>query len=335
MLRIQHLLPIDSWGVIEHVTVTAANGQYRTTNYKYKMVIGDDAVLSSSSLVDDRIFLSLANYGEVENGTKKQNFLIDVIGRIHELGAVQTVQVSGEDIKRVQGNNLACCLWGTYAEQLEPFSDAGRDQIIICLIRFAKIKEFREMQITDAFDASRLYLNAIIPELTDLSQRLSNDNLSVAMIDKPTGKKDGKRVTYNWNDAEIKTISKVVEVNQIEDPEILPEPVSSFVGKSFCFGLSITSDNVTNGSDTFVVLEVCSGDNVLTCKTVSQSNSDMVTNSSTMSSGSVMMLDQISSDECLTPITKRKEDDSGLQDLTSTSKKQCTKLIKQEKTKTD
>ncbi|KAL0846549.1 hypothetical protein Bca101_019795 [Brassica carinata] len=61
----------------------------------------------------------------------------------------------------------------------------------------------------------------------------------------------------------------------------------------------------------------------------------MVTNSSTMSSGSVMMLDQISSDECPAPITKRKEDDSGLHDLTSTSKKQCTKLIKQEKTKTD
>ena len=29
-------------------------------------------------------------------------FLTDVIGRIHELGDVQTVQVSGEDRKRVQ-----------------------------------------------------------------------------------------------------------------------------------------------------------------------------------------------------------------------------------------
>lgn len=47
------------------------------------------------------------------------------------------------------------------------------------------------------------------------------------------------------------------------------------------------------------------------------------------------MLDQISSPECPTPITKRKEDDYDLQDLTSTSKKQCTKTIKQEKTKTD
>ncbi|KAF3529185.1 hypothetical protein DY000_02040243 [Brassica cretica] len=345
MQRIQRVFPIDSWGVIEHVTVTPAGGQYRTTNYKYKMVIAEDAVLSRSDLVDDRVFISLANYEEIENGTKKQAFLIDVIGRIHDLGDVQTVQVSGEDRKRVlfrlvdaEGNNLACCLWGTYAEQLEPFSLNGKDQTIICLIR------------------------------------LSNDDLSVALVPKPFGKKDGKRILYNWNDAEIKTIAEVAEANQlhlvvkddsatcnvmllgpvgksivgvdaeelwdgsyeeIEDPDILPEPILSLVGKSFCFGISISSDNVTNGSDTFVVLEVCSGDKVLTIQTDSQSNSDMVTTSSTMSSGSAMMLDQISSDECPTPITKRKDDDCDLQDLTSSSKKQCTKIIKEEKIKND
>nr|VDC61262.1 unnamed protein product [Brassica rapa] len=76
MQRIQRVLPIDSWRVIEHVTVTPAGGQYRTTNYKYKMVIAEDAVLSRSDLADDRIFLSLANYEEIENGTKKQAFLI-------------------------------------------------------------------------------------------------------------------------------------------------------------------------------------------------------------------------------------------------------------------
>ncbi|CAN6916923.1 unnamed protein product [Brassica oleracea] len=76
MQRIQRVFPIDSWGVIEHVTVTPAGGQYRTTNYKYKMVIAEDAVLSRSDLADDRIFLSLANYEEIENGTKKPAFLI-------------------------------------------------------------------------------------------------------------------------------------------------------------------------------------------------------------------------------------------------------------------
>lgn len=59
------------------------------------------------------------------------------------------------------------------------------------------------------------------------------------------------------------------------------------MGKSFCFGVSITSDNVTNGSETFVVLEVCSGDKVYSIDSHSLSTSDMVTTSSTMSSGSV------------------------------------------------
>ncbi|XP_048605751.1 uncharacterized protein LOC106359262 [Brassica napus] len=305
MQRIQRVFPIDSWGVIEHVTVTPAGGQYRTTNYKYKMPA----------------------------------FLIDVIGRIHELGDVQTVQVSGEDRKRVQfrlvdaeGNNLACCLWGTYAEQLEPFS--GKDQTIICLIRFAKIKEFRgELQITNAFDASRLFLNAMIPEVTHLTERfklhlvVKDDSATcnlmlLGSVGKSIVAVDAEEL---WDGS----------YEEIEDPEILPEPILSLVGKSFCFGISITSDNVTNGSDTFVVLEVCSGDKVLTIETDSQSNSDMVTTSSTMSSGSAMMLDQISSDECPTPITKRKEYDYDLQDLTSSSKKQCIKIIKQEKTKND
>lgn len=77
MHRIQRVLPIDSWAVIENVSVSAAGGQYRTTNYKYKLVIAEDAVLSKSDLVDDRLFLSLANYEEIERSDiKKQAFLI-------------------------------------------------------------------------------------------------------------------------------------------------------------------------------------------------------------------------------------------------------------------
>ncbi|KAL0681461.1 hypothetical protein Bca4012_048308 [Brassica carinata] len=295
MYRLQGALPIDKWGVVQNLSVSPAGGQYRTTKHKYKMTIADDAVVSSSDLADESNFLSLAKYEEIQNGTLKPNFLIDVIGRVHELGDVQTVQVGGEDKKRVQGNNIACCLWENYAEQLEPFTE-DKDQSIVCLIRFAKIKDFREVQFTNAFHATRLYLNPMIPELTDLTERLSDDHLSVALVDKQDGKKDGKRIKYDWNDAEIKSIAEVNEANQIEDPEILPEHILSLVGKSFCFGLSISSDNVTNGADTVVVLEVCSGDKVLSIENGSYSFSGMATTSSTMSSGSVLMLDQKSSE---------------------------------------
>ncbi|WZZ40363.1 hypothetical protein YC2023_036622 [Brassica napus] len=47
----------------------------------------------------------------------------------------------------------------------------------------------------------------------------------------------------------------------------------------------------------------------------------------------VLMLDQKSSEDCPTPITKRKVDHSDLTDISSSSKKLCTKMIKQEKEK--
>ncbi|CAN7058312.1 unnamed protein product [Brassica rapa subsp. trilocularis] len=174
MYRLQRALPIDKWGVLQNLSVSPAGGQYRTTKHKYKMTIADDAVVSSSDLADESNFLSLAKYEEIQNGTLKPNFLIDVIGRVHELGDVQTVQVGGEDKKK------------------------------------------GEVQITNAFDATRLYLNPMIPELTDLTERLSDDHLSVALVDKHDGKKDGKRIKDDWNDAEIKSTAEVNEANQDE-----------------------------------------------------------------------------------------------------------------------
>lgn len=45
--------------------------------------------------------------------------------------------------------------------------------------------------------------------------RLSNDQLQLAPIEKSNGKKDGKRIQYDWNDAEIKPISEVLASNQV------------------------------------------------------------------------------------------------------------------------
>ncbi|KAF8093646.1 hypothetical protein N665_0381s0006 [Sinapis alba] len=449
MYRIQRVLPAGQWAVIENVQLNAAGGQYRTTRHPYKMTISDESVVRGSDLTEHRIFLSLASYEEIGNGTLETHFLIDVIGKVHDLGDVLTVKAQGQDKKRVQfrlidsqGNDLACCLWGSYAEQIEAIIDECKDRTIVCLIRFAKISFFRgEVQITNAFDASRLYINPTEPEVVELTERLSDDHLLLSPFDKSTGKKDGKRIQYDWGEAEIRQISEVNAANQvevckiectieaidtdwawfyfgcnrhnkrvnkipkvdyekmskidkpmfrcevcnanvtnvspkfklhlvvkddtdscnlmllgsvaksiigisaddlwdgsygdIEDPEILPEPIRALVGKSFCFGLSICSDNVTNGSSTFLVLEVCSGDKLMSIETDSEALSDMGTASSTMSSAGVLMLDTNSPEDPKTPFSKRKEDDVDLPDLTSTSKKLCTKWIKQEKAKKD
>ncbi|CAF2141940.1 hypothetical protein YC2023_024379 [Brassica napus] len=96
-----------------------------------------------------------------------------------------------------------------------------------------------------------------------VDSHLSAANSQLATVEKSTGKKDGKRIQFDWNDAEIKPISEIMDATQ------------------------------------------------------------------------VVLLDSSSSEDPKTPYSKRKEDDADLPDLTSTSKKLCTKVIKHENAKTD
>ncbi|CAN6908572.1 unnamed protein product [Brassica oleracea] len=111
---------------------------------------------------------------------------------------------------------------------------------------------------------------------------------------------------------------------EIEDPDILPQTITYLVGKSICFGLTLGSENVKNGSDIFLVSQVWSGDNILQI----ESNSEPITHVSLTEKSEAN-----SSEGSSTPFSKRKEKDQV--DQTSTSKKICTKVVKMEKIKDD
>ncbi|KAF3573332.1 hypothetical protein F2Q69_00062483 [Brassica cretica] len=124
---------------------------------------------------------------------------------------------------------------------------------------------------------------------------------------------------------------------EIEDPNILPIPIKNCVGKSFCFGISIANDNVANGSDTFKVSEVWSGDHIHRIESLSEPVSLIETNSSTLSTSEVRLTDYNieSSSDVSTLFSKRKEGDAELSDMNSTSKKLRAQSIKVEKIKED
>ncbi|KAH0929312.1 hypothetical protein HID58_015039, partial [Brassica napus] len=300
------------------------------------------------------------------------------MGKIVSLEPVQTVQVKGEDRKKVQfrlvdssGKDISCCLWGKYAEQLESYVEC--EQPLICLIRFAKISFYRgEVQITNAFDASIVYLDPTLKETLQFKEKLMEDNLPLSLIEKRNGKKERTGMILRSrqylnsflqirfklhlivrDDTEtcklmlLNTVGMTIvgheavdlwdgSNDEIEDPDQLPEPIRDLVGKSFCFGISVSSDNVTNEAETFKVLEVWFGNEILQVESQSEPNSMIGTSSSTMSSCDVLFLEDAShneSEECKTPFTKRKEEDADLPDKTSTSKKLCRASIKVEKEK--
>ncbi|KAG2271661.1 hypothetical protein Bca52824_066216 [Brassica carinata] len=150
-------------------------------------------------------------------------FFKDIIGEVYALGRIQTVQVHDKDRKRIQfrmrdtnGLDVACCLWGKYAEQFEAHIETGNDLMLICLIRFAKINISRgSIQITNAFDASVATLNPIMKEAIDFKQKLLEDDLPLSIYDKKNDKKMSKMQVDDWNEIEVKAISEILVAYEV------------------------------------------------------------------------------------------------------------------------
>ncbi|KAF8116964.1 hypothetical protein N665_0013s0023 [Sinapis alba] len=369
-----------------------------------------------------------------------------------DLHGVQTVQAMGKDKKKVQfrlrdcsGDEVACCLWGKFADQVETNFEDWNNQMVILLIRFAKIGFYRgEVQITNAFDASIVDINPTFQEAVEFKEKMLANDLPLAVIEKKEERQIIQKKIEDWNDIEMRSISEILvatetgsckvicsiesidtdwgwfyfgcnrhnrrvtklagngsgkisqvkkplfncdicranisnvspkyklhlyvkddsescqvmmldsvaqaiigntatelwdgSYDEVEDPNILPQPIENIVGQSFCFGISITNDNVSNGSVTFKVSEVWCGNKIQKIESQTEPSSCFDTNSSTLSGGEVILVDQnkeSSSEGFSTPLLKRKEEDADLLDMNSTSKMKCTKMVKLEKTKTD
>ncbi|KAH0922536.1 hypothetical protein HID58_022554 [Brassica napus] len=78
--------------------------------------------------------------------------------------------------------------------------------------------------------------------------------------------------------------------DEIEDPTYLPQPIRDLVGKSLCFGVTLSSENVANGSDVFLVSQVCSGDKILQIESNSDPMTHVMDGSSITSGGEVWIV---------------------------------------------
>ncbi|CAN7041603.1 unnamed protein product [Brassica rapa subsp. trilocularis] len=236
--RTQRKLSLGEWRLIETFSVSQAGGQYRPTNHTYKMSIIEDTSISPSSYECDDNFLRFSIFEEIGNGTLKTSFLIDVIGQVISFRDVQSVHVSGKDKKKVEfrlldinGQSIACCLWGKYVEQLEEHLQKSNDPSMVCLIRFAKIILIKviipylcfidDVQVTNAFDASLIQLDPELPETLALKLRVSNNEFALALTDTKKEKRLTKNQTVHWNNVDIKSISEIMMATVEEDCKII------------------------------------------------------------------------------------------------------------------
>ncbi|XP_056866953.1 replication protein A 70 kDa DNA-binding subunit C-like isoform X2 [Raphanus sativus] len=122
-------------------------------------------------------------------------------------------------------------------------------------------------------------------------------------------------------------------LEEVEDPEDLPEPINGLIGKTFKFGVYVGKENVDYGSHIFTIGKTWSADEIISQSDDEKTEDTLTILSSDRSSGQVSYVTIESEDNtCLSsnPLSKRKGDNE-VDDLSSTSKKQCSKIIKVEK----
>ncbi|KAJ0248293.1 hypothetical protein HA466_0060390 [Hirschfeldia incana] len=340
----QSKLRLGEWRLIETFSLSHTRGQYRPTDHTYKMSIIEDSSIDQCTFECDDEFFNFQPFEKIGNGSLNAHFLIDVIGRLSCLKDIHTVQVAGNDKKKIEfrltdteGESIACCLWGKYAEQLDEHLQKTNNPNTVCMICFAKIGFYKgDWQITNAFDSSLICFDPDIPECHALKKNAPNDEFAIALNETKKDKCLIKDQINDWSDVDVKSISEIIRADQIEDPDDLPQAITNLVGSSFCFGLTLGSENVKNGSDIFLVSQVMSGDKIFQIESSSEPVTHVSSASSIMSGGEFSVPEKNeanSSETSSTPYSKRKEKDQV--DQTSTSKKLCTKAVKMEKIKDD
>ncbi|KAG5404860.1 hypothetical protein IGI04_010980, partial [Brassica rapa subsp. trilocularis] len=182
--RLEKKVPVGAWRNIDHFLVTNNGGSYKTTNHQYKIVFIHTTDITPSTLQEENMFLSLVDFESIQSGKLDTANLIDVIGQVFELGDLETVQCHGKQRKKIEfslrdisDQKIACCLWGKFAEAIHSFSQQAGEEIVVCLIRFAKIGTYQnQVQISNAFDASQVYFNPPIKETDEFMKRVELSN---------------------------------------------------------------------------------------------------------------------------------------------------------------
>ncbi|KAG7559347.1 Nucleic acid-binding OB-fold [Arabidopsis thaliana x Arabidopsis arenosa] len=122
-------------------------------------------------------------------------------------------------------------------------------------------------------------------------------------------------------------------VDEIDDPEDLPDPVKNLIGKTFLFLVWIERSNIFDGKEIYKVLKVLQKNGLLEEQLLEES-SDIVNAASIISSDQVPLMLECSQEttDSITPSSKRVYPlNVGSSDGSSTSKKLCIEPVELEK----
>ncbi|RID75773.1 hypothetical protein BRARA_B02801, partial [Brassica rapa] len=178
--------------VLQLFKVYDATGEYRTTPQPYKIGFFHTTFVGIAddfpSAVPEKYF---ADFSDILGGNLDHSCLVDVVGQIVNFGSLENKIIKGKDNMRLlvelrDPNNvkMMCTLWGCYAKQVYDYSRSNMSTMIICVIRFCSIKEWKgAYSISSGYNSTHILLNPTLDFIEEFKASLPDDSLALTNND--------------------------------------------------------------------------------------------------------------------------------------------------------
>ncbi|CAN6892822.1 unnamed protein product [Brassica oleracea] len=184
----------------------------------------------------------------------KAVWLANVVGQIVNFGSLENKIIKGKDNMRLlielrDPNNvkMICTLWGCYAKQVYDYSRSNMSTMIICVIRFCSVKEWKgSYSISSGYNSTHILLNPTLEFIEEFKARFK----LIAHVKDDSG--ETNFLLFDANAQQIVRHSAAELYDENEDEDFLPEAVSDLFGKRVLFEISVDADNIKGKSSQYV-----------------------------------------------------------------------------------
>ncbi|XP_024009271.1 uncharacterized protein LOC112084382 [Eutrema salsugineum] len=107
-----------------------------------------------------------SDFRSIKEDKLDNDVLIDVIGQIVTVGSMEVIKTKGKSgiseklmitLRDTNDVQLKCTLWGQYAKATVEYTDKHMAAIVVCVMRFVCIKEYKgDISISNAFNSTKI-----------------------------------------------------------------------------------------------------------------------------------------------------------------------------------
>ncbi|XP_006419107.2 uncharacterized protein LOC18013636 [Eutrema salsugineum] len=254
--KFENLLEERTTKIITNFQVTYNGGKFRTTFHVYKIQFAAMTSVRPSEDLDATILgLKLVNFADIHEGKLNPDFLIDIVGQIVSIGEVEILNVNKKQTKR-----LTMTLRDTSLPKDDvPLSYTHPNQLTIVnsvSVRDDFFLHTPRRTISEILGASEVEKCVTMATIMSIDTEFGWFMLTFRVMDN-TG--ETKFLIFDKLAMEVvnQTAAQLTEsVEEIQDPDVLPLPISNICGKTYLFKLSIESSNIVFNSDVYKVTKI-------------------------------------------------------------------------------